>query len=89
MAFPYDSTAFSMCSDLNDAHRHMADSCCMRGNYDITCNNGDRIFFIIPDAAAGAFQRADMNGIEIAFTQSTFTDDHNNVFRVYESEDTY
>jgi hypothetical protein len=76
-------------SIFNDAHRHSADSCCMRGNYDISCADGNRIYFIIADAAKTAFQRADMNGIEIAFTESTFTDAYNNVFRVYTSENTY
>lgn len=76
-------------SIFNDAHRHSADSCCMRGNYDISCGEGNRIYFIIADAAKTAFQRADMNGIEIAFTESTFMDDYNNVFRVYTSENTY
>ncbi len=76
-------------SIFNDAHRHSADSCCMRGNYDISCGEGNHIYFIIPDAARSAFQRADMNGLEISFTQSTFTDAYNNVFRVYTSENTY
>lgn len=76
-------------SIFNDNHKHNADSCCMRGNYDIACGNGNHIYFIIPDAASSAFQRADMNGIEIAFTQSTFTDEYGNVFRVYTSENIY
>lgn len=76
-------------SIFNDAYKHSADSCCMRGNYDITCGEGNRIFFIITDAAKSAFNRADMNGLEISFTESTFTDAYNNVFRVYTSENIY
>lgn len=67
---------------LIPASRHM------RGAYDITANGGDRIFVIVGESLAQGFIRADMNGIEIAMTESTITKD-GNTYKVFTSQDTY
>lgn len=60
----------------------------MRGAYDITASEGNHIFIILGESLAEGFIRADMNGMEIAFTQSTVTID-GNTYKVFTSEDTY
>ena len=72
---------------MNDAHiaqlkQHM------RGEVDVTASNGNRIYIIMAESLAQGFIRADMNGIEIAFTESTVTIDGKN-YKVFASEDTY
>lgn len=60
----------------------------MRGAYDVTASAGNRIFIILGESLAPAFIRADMNGVEIAFTQSTVTI-NDNTYVVFTSQDTY
>lgn len=60
----------------------------MRGEVDITAQAGNRIYIIIAESLADGFIRADMNGIEIAFTQSTITIDDKR-YKVFASENTY
>ena len=60
----------------------------MRGEVDVIASNGNRIYIIIDESLADGFIRADMNGVEIAFTQSTVTID-NKRYKVFASEETY
>ncbi len=60
----------------------------MRAAYDITANDSNRIYIILGESLADQFIRADMNGMEIAFTESTVTID-SNTYKVFASEDTY
>lgn len=60
----------------------------MRGEVDVTASTGNRIYIIIAESLADGFIRADMNGIEISFTQSIVTIDGKN-YKVFASEDTY
>ena len=60
----------------------------MRGAVDITAQAGNRIYIIIAESLADGFIRADMNGIEIAFNESTVAIDGNG-YKVFASEDTY
>lgn len=45
----------------------------LRGAYDITCNQGDNIIVIFGKSFASGFLRADLNSIEIPFTQKVVT----------------
>jgi len=60
----------------------------MRGAYPVTVNQGNHIFVIVGESLADAFIRADMNSIEIPFTESTVTVDGNN-YKVFTSVNTY
>lgn len=60
----------------------------MRGAYPVTVNQGNHIFVIVGESLADAFIRADMNSIEIPFTESTVTVSGNN-YKVFTSVNTY
>ena len=45
----------------------------MRGSYNVPCNDGDRIFVVVGKSLREGFVRADMNGVEIPFTETEVT----------------
>lgn len=60
----------------------------MRGAYNVTAADDDHLFVIVGESLAEGFIRADMNGIEIAFTESTVTVG-GKTYKVFTSGDTY
>lgn len=58
------------------------------GRYEITCEEGDHIYIVMGEAFRPSFERADMNGFEIPFNESTETVD-DKVYVVLESVNTY
>lgn len=60
----------------------------MRGAYNVPCNAGDHLFVIVASTLRAGFIRADMNGAEIAFTESTVTIDGKE-YNVLTSENTF
>lgn len=60
----------------------------MRGAYNITVAEGEYIFVIVGESLREGFVRADINGVEIAFNETTVTVDGNR-YRVLKSENTY
>lgn len=60
----------------------------MRGAYDITANAGDHIYVVMAASLRDGFIRADINGAEIPFTETTVTIDGNS-YVVLTSENTY
>ena len=60
----------------------------MRGAYNVNVAQGDRIIVIVGESLANGFIRADMNGVEIAFTESAVTVDDVR-YRVFVSVNTY
>ena len=61
----------------------------MRGSYNITLSEGQKIIIVVGTTLRNNFVRADMNGVEIQFIESTYTDVSNNVYKVLTSENTY
>ena len=57
----------------------------MRGAYDVTFNQGDKLFVIVGESLAKGFIRADLNGMEIELTKSEVEVD-GNTYKVYTSE---
>lgn len=60
----------------------------MRGAYNIDIAEGEYIFVIVGESLMEGFIRADINGVEIAFGETTVTVDDNR-YRVLKSENTY
>ena len=60
----------------------------MRGEVDVTASTGNRIYIILGESLASGFIRADMNGVEISFTEFVVTIDGKN-YKVFASENTY
>ena len=60
----------------------------MRGAYNIDVAQGDRIIIVVGESLAGGFLRADLNSVEINFTESTVTVAGKN-YKVFTSEDAY
>jgi len=60
----------------------------MRGSYNVPCNDGDRIFVVVGKSLREGFARADMNGVEIPFTESEVTVDGKQ-YVVFTSQNTY
>lgn len=60
----------------------------MRGAYDVDVAQGDHIIIVVGESLAGGFLRADMNSVEIQFTESTIVVDGNS-YRVFTSENAY
>ena len=58
------------------------------GNYNIPFNGGQKLFIIMEDTVRDRFVRADMNGVEIQFTESTETIGEK-TYTVLTSENTY
>lgn len=60
----------------------------MRGAYNVDVAQGDHIIIIVGESLAGGFLRADLNSVEINFTESTVTVDGKN-YKVFTSEEAY
>lgn len=60
----------------------------MRGNYDITVNQDNHIFIVVGSSLRSGFRRADMNGVEIPFTESSVTVD-GKAYKVFTSVNIY
>jgi hypothetical protein len=60
----------------------------MRGAYDVDVAQGQHIIIIVGESLAGGFLRADLNSVEIPFTESTVTVDGKN-YKVFTSENVY
>jgi hypothetical protein len=60
----------------------------MKGNYSITFTAGQKLFVIVEDILRDRFVRADMNGVEIQFTETTRVID-GKTYYVLTSENTY
>ena len=57
----------------------------MRGAYDVHVEEGQKIIIIVGESLADGFLRADLNSVEIPFTESTVTVDGKN-YKVFVSE---
>ena len=60
----------------------------MRGNYNITFTNGQSLIIVMENVLRDRFVRADMNGVEIQFTETTETIG-GKTYKVLTSENTY
>ena len=60
----------------------------MRGSYNVTCGQGKHIIIIVADDLRAGFYRADMNGFEIPFTETTVTVD-DKLYKVLTSTNVY
>ena len=58
----------------------------MRHNYDVEFNNGDKLIIVMGASLRDGFIRADLNGAEIQFTESTCTDADGKTYKVFTSE---
>lgn len=61
----------------------------MKGNYNVLFNANDHLYVIVGESLREGFSRADMNGMEIPMTESTFIDSNGNTYRVFKSENPY
>lgn len=59
-----------------------------KGNYNVPFNNGDRLIIVVNNQITDSFKRADMNGLEIPFTESVVTV-NGTQYRVFTSTNTY
>lgn len=60
----------------------------MRGAYDVTVREGQRIIVVVAESLRDGFIRADLNSVEIPFTETSVTLD-GKAYRVFTSENTY
>ena len=60
----------------------------MRGAYNVDVAQGQHIIIIVGESLAGGFLRADLNSVEINFTESTVTLDGKN-YKVFTSDEAY
>lgn len=60
----------------------------MRGAYDIDLASGQKIIIVLGESLREGFIRADINGVEIAFVETTITV-NGNTYKVLTSENTY
>ena len=60
----------------------------MRGAYNIDLTEGQNIIIVLGESLREGFIRADINGVEIAFVETTVTVDEN-TYKVLTSENTY
>lgn len=60
----------------------------MRAAWDVTFDEGDKLFIIVEESCGDSIIRADMNGFEIPMTKQTVTIEGSE-FRVFESENMY
>lgn len=60
----------------------------MRGSYDVTCEQGDYIFIVMPAEMKDVFVRADMNGFEIPMSM-TIEEVDGVSYAVFKSDNTY
>jgi hypothetical protein len=64
---------FSYTDIMNDEHLILGDDDNMRKSYDVTVHQGERIIIVISDEYKDKFIRADLNSVEIPFTESDIT----------------
>ena len=93
MVYHYDafwigggSQATDVMSD-DAAHLVTIDKC-MRAAKDVTLTNGQHIILVMGEYLRDGFIRADINGVEIDFTESTITQ-NGNTYKVFTSVNTY
>ena len=75
-------------SDIMDVEHVIPITNGMRGAYDVDVAQGQHIIIIVGESLAGGFLRADLNSVEINFTESTVTVDGKN-YKVFTSEEAY
>ena len=72
-------------SDIMDVKHVIPITNGMRGAYDVHVEEGQKIIIIVGESLADGFLRADLNSVEIPFTESTVTVDDKN-YKVFVSE---
>lgn len=80
--------AGSTYSDIMDVEHVIPITNGMRGAYDVDVAQGQHIIIIVGESLSGGFLRADLNSVEINFTESTVTVDGKN-YKVFTSEEAY
>lgn len=75
-------------SDIMDVEHVIPITNGMRGAYDVDVAQGQHIIIIVGESLAGGFLRADLNSVEINFTESTVTVDGKN-YKVFTSDEVY
>jgi hypothetical protein len=60
----------------------------MRGAHDVEVGDGEHIIIVLGDSLAPGFIRADINGVEIAFDETSVVVDEK-IYKVLTSENTY
>lgn len=80
--------AGSTYSDIMDVEHVIPITNGMRGAYDVDVTQGQHIIIIVGESLAGGFLRADLNSVEINFTESTVTVDGKN-YKVFTSDEAY
>lgn len=80
--------AGSTYSDIMDVKHVIPITNGMRGAYDVNVTQGQHIIIVVGESLAGGFLRADLNSVEINFTESTVTVDGKN-YKVFTSEEVY
>lgn len=67
---PYFMGAAQNYTQIMDVEHIVPVTTHMRGNYNVTFTQGDKLFIVMSKSFRSAFMRADINGIEIAFNES-------------------
>ena len=80
--------AGSTYSDIMDVEHVIPITNGMRGAYNVNVAQGQHIIIVVGESLAGGFLRADLNSVEINFTESTVTVDGKN-YKVFTSEEAY
>lgn len=80
--------AGSTYSDIMDVEHVIPITNGMRGAYNVDVAQGQHIIIVVGESLAGGFLRADLNSVEINFTESTVTVDGKN-YKVFTSEEAY
>ena len=75
-------------SDIMDVEHVINFDGTVSGRYNVTCAQGDHIYIVMDSGFRSSFSRADMNGFEIPFTETTETVDDKE-YVVLESVNTY
>ena len=75
-------------SDIMDVEHVINFDGTVSGRYDVTCAQGDHIYIVMDSGFRSSFSRADMNGFEIPFNETTETVDDKE-YVVLESVNTY
>ena len=75
-------------SDIMDVEHVINFDGTVSGRYNVTCAQGDHIYIVMDSGFRSSFSRADMNGFEIPFNESTETVDDKE-YVVLESANTY
>lgn len=80
--------AGSTYSDIMDVEHVIPITNGMRGAYNVDVAQGQYIIIIVGESLSGGFLRADLNSVEINFTESTVTVDGKD-YKVFTSEEAY